>query len=62
MEVIGTVTMNTYQAVTIGEEAVHALLSSDSRRGGGIALVISTDNRPSNGEQSSGKLLRTGCL
>lgn len=34
MKVLGTVTANSYQIVTNGDEAIGSMLSSDSKRGG----------------------------
>ena len=38
--VLGTITNNTYQVITEGDEPIAPILSSDSRRGGGVAVVM----------------------
>lgn len=53
MKVLGTVTANSYQIVTNGDEAIGSMLSSDSKRGGGVAVVISADDRFADGERLS---------
>lgn len=51
MKVLGTVTANSYQIVTNGDEAIGSMLSSDSKRGGALRLSY---------QQTTGPLMASG--
>lgn len=42
--VVGTITTNSYQVITLGDEPIAPILSSDSHRGGGLAVIIEVDD------------------
>lgn len=44
--VVGTITTNSYQVITLGDEPIAPLLSSDSHRGGGLAVIVEVDDDP----------------
>ena len=49
-DMVLTITMNSYQVVT-EDGTIPTILSSDSHRGGGIAIVIPKSNRELDGKR-----------
>ena len=40
-QIVGSITLNSYQVITEGDEPIAPILSSDAHRQGGVAIVIS---------------------
>lgn len=56
--VLGTITTNTYQVITNGDEPIAPILSSDAHRGGGVAVIYDLSESGGNAQtrSASGKL------